>query len=190
MNTVLYLVRHADSQYVPGSERSRPLSEKGLEDAQNIKALLCKEPIDAFYSSPYRRAVQTVEAAAAAFGKEVILIEDLRERTLAGDHVFLPGDQFYHIKKQLYDDFAYACPGGESSSEAQRRGASAILELLDRSRGQVIAVGTHGDIMTLILNFFDPAYHFEFWASTSMPDMYRLVFEGNELVQLTRCWPA
>ncbi|MWV43303.1 histidine phosphatase family protein [Paenibacillus sp. HJL G12] len=182
------MVRHAESQYIPGLERERGISGKGAQDALKVLEILQSEEIDVFVSSPYQRAIQTVEAVAAGAGKRIILVEDLRERKLADEEVQLSGEGFHTLKKQLYDDFDFAHPGGESSFEAQRRGVQSFLTLLDAHQGKKMVVGTHGDIMTLIMNYFDPAYGFEFWRSTSMPDVYKLVFEEREMTQVTRCW--
>ncbi len=42
--------------------------------------------------------------------------------------------------------------------------------------------------MTLILNCFDKSYNYEFWKSTTMPDIYRLEFQGTDLINVTREW--
>ncbi|MCJ8010871.1 histidine phosphatase family protein [Paenibacillus sp. KQZ6P-2] len=188
LQTVVYMVRHAESQYVPGLERERGLSDRGCEDALKVKDIFRSEIIDVFFSSAYRRALQTLEAVAREAGRGITLIEDLRERTLASDDFHVPSEDFFSCKKRLYEDFEYALPGGESSSEAQSRGVQAFLRLLDAHQNNTIVVGTHGDIMTLIMNYFDPAYDFEFWRSTSMPDIYKLTFETNRLIEVARCW--
>jgi len=66
VNTIVYMVRHAESPYVRGEERSRGLSEKGRADAVRVTEMLAAEPIDAVVSRPYARAIQTVEGVAAA----------------------------------------------------------------------------------------------------------------------------
>ncbi|WP_212980890.1 histidine phosphatase family protein [Paenibacillus azoreducens] len=182
------MVRHAESRYIQGAEMTRELSEQGKEDALQVSRILRNEAIEFFYSSPYRRAVQTIEPTAREAEKDISIIWDLRERTLAGDGFQMPEGQFFNCKRQLYDDFNFALPGGESSFEAQRRGVEAILGLLERDLGKRIAIGTHGDIMTLIMNYFDPKYDYEFWRSTMMPDVYKLVFEDGNLTEVTRCW--
>ena len=78
----LILVRHAKSDwgdtYLPDFER--PLSERGKRDAPEMaKRLMEKKPvIDAFVSSPARRARKTAAFFAQAydFPKEAILLKD------------------------------------------------------------------------------------------------------------------
>ncbi|MNU00173.1 hypothetical protein D3C72_2432380 [compost metagenome] len=49
-------------------------------------------------------------------------------------------------------------------------------------------IGTHGDIMTLMMHDFDGRYGFDFWRSTSMPDIYKLIISGSKLLEVSRLW--
>lgn len=80
--TYIYFVRHAHSIYTP-EERERPLSEKGLQMARNVTAVLKQEQIDFVISSPYKRAMQTVEGVAEHFELSIQIEEDFRERLLS-----------------------------------------------------------------------------------------------------------
>lgn len=63
----LYFVRHAHSVYSP-DERNRPLSERGHQDAARVAELLEPEHIHVLISSPYKRAIQTIEGLAERIG--------------------------------------------------------------------------------------------------------------------------
>lgn len=63
MVTNLYLVRHAHSAY-SADELNRPLSERGQADARKVSGLLIHENIHVLISSPYKRAIQTIEGLA------------------------------------------------------------------------------------------------------------------------------
>ncbi|WLR42089.1 histidine phosphatase family protein [Bacillus carboniphilus] len=76
MNTYLYLVRHGDSPK-EGNERIRGLSEKGKRDALKVKDILIDEGIDVFVSSPYKRAILTIQPLANETGQGVKVHEDL-----------------------------------------------------------------------------------------------------------------
>lgn len=82
--TTIYFVRHAHSTYTP-DEFARPLSEKGMHDVAEITNLLIDEGIDIVTSSPYKRAVQTVKGIAVYLGQDVVVSDDLRERTLTSE---------------------------------------------------------------------------------------------------------
>jgi 2,3-bisphosphoglycerate-dependent phosphoglycerate mutase len=81
----LILVRHAEP-IMPGTagfdEYTRPLTAKGLTDAQALVLQLEHWQIDAVYSSPMLRAVQTVQGLAQARGLEVKTHSDLYEHIL------------------------------------------------------------------------------------------------------------
>lgn len=186
-NTALYFVRHAESEYMEGQERERGLTEQGKRDAATVAGLLHREQIQLFYSSPYRRAVDTIQGLAEVSGGIVVTEEDLRERELSGPE--LKHEHFREAKQRLYDDSAFTYSGGESGEVAVSRAITVIQQILDRHPGQKIVIGTHGDIMTLIFNYYDPSYGYDFWVNTTMPDIYKLEFDReSRLIQVTRLW--
>jgi 2,3-bisphosphoglycerate-dependent phosphoglycerate mutase len=181
--THLYLVRHAHSVYTP-DELGRPLSERGFLDALRVTELLKKEPIDLVISSPYKRAIQTIEGTASHFQQEILLMEGLKERELSSGFV----EDFGAAITKVWEDFDFALEGGESSRSAQVRGVATVNEILETYPGKHIVVGTHGNLMALMMNHFDQRYDFEFWKKLEMPDIYRLTFDRNILVGVNRVW--
>ena len=179
--TQLYFVRHAHSTYTP-EELERPLSEKGFEDTKKVTEILIDESIDHVVSSTYKRAIQTVEGVAQHIGKEIELIEAFRERTLSAK----PVDDFKKAITSVWEDFDLVLEGGESNYTAQARGVEATLQLLHTYRGKKIVIGTHGNIMVLIMNYFDPKFDVRFWEQLEMPDIYCLSFDETELVHVHR----
>lgn len=182
METFIYFVRHAESPYVEGMDRFRGLSDKGKSDAHKVKIILKDEEIDIFISSPYERAIQTIKDAAGT--KEIILFEDLRERQIG----LINHMDFKEAKQKVYQEISFSFADGESTQQAQGRAVKTIEYILNEYMGKKMVIGTHGDIMTLIMNHFDKQYGFEFWESTTMPDIYKLKFEGNLLKKVTRLW--
>jgi 2,3-bisphosphoglycerate-dependent phosphoglycerate mutase len=71
---------------------------------------------------------------------------------------------------------------------AQKRGIAVVQRLLVKHPGQQIVLSTHGNLMALILQSFDPSVDFMFWKSLTMPDIYKLNISqsGKGLVQ--RLW--
>ncbi len=162
----------------------RPLSENGLNDANIVTELLKNEAIYAVYSSPYRRAIQTVEGIAKYIGKEIKTIEDFKERILAEK----PVEDFTEAITQVWDDYDFSWSGGESNRVAQKRGVNATLDVLESNKGKNVVIGTHGNIMVLIMNFFDSKYGFEFWNQLEMPDIYKLTFDREKLLSAQKLW--
>jgi 2,3-bisphosphoglycerate-dependent phosphoglycerate mutase len=183
MMTEIYIVRHAHSTYTP-DEVGRGLSDSGKKAASHVKELLEGNHMEIFISSPYKRAVETIKGAAEASGIEILLEESFKERILGEN----PVEDFEETLNELWKNPDLALPGGESNRQAQRRGVEGILEVLRKYEGKGIAIGTHGNIMTLIMNYFDSNYNYEFWKKLSMPDIYKLVFQGQALQQIQRIW--
>jgi 2,3-bisphosphoglycerate-dependent phosphoglycerate mutase len=181
--TNVYFVRHAHSTYTP-DELRRPLSVKGKADAEKTTQILKKENINYFISSPYKRAVQTVEGAARFFGKEVTIENGFKERKLSE----VPVENFDIAITKVWAEPTFSFEGGESNIIAQKRGVEATLKVLERYEGNNIAIGTHGNLMVLILNYFDKKYGFNFWKELDMPDIYKLTFDEKTLKEVNRIW--
>jgi 2,3-bisphosphoglycerate-dependent phosphoglycerate mutase len=187
--TVIYMVRHAHSVFNLEEEEIRSLSVRGMADAERVREIMLNEKIDAIYSSSYTRAIQTVQPLADALHLDIQADERFRERDLAAkDHVL---DHPEDAMKMVFADADYAFPGGESNNEVKARGTAALKEILHKHRGEKVAVGIHGHVMTIILGAFDSAYGtLDFWRGTTKPDIYKLRFEGEKLEGVSRLWEA
>ncbi|MFD1851746.1 histidine phosphatase family protein [Oceanobacillus bengalensis] len=183
MPTNLYFVRHAHSTYTP-DELGRPLSERGFTDSKTVTELLKREAIDDVYSSPYKRAIQTVEGIAKYIDKEIKLVESFKERILAEN----PVEDFAKAITRVWKDYDFSWNGGESNRIAQKRGVHATFQVLENNIGKNVVIGTHGNIMVLIMNYFDIQYGFDFWKGLEMPDIYKLSFNGKKLIDVQRIW--
>ncbi|WP_374056263.1 histidine phosphatase family protein [Rossellomorea sp. FM04394] len=181
--TQLYLVRHAHSEYTP-DELTRPLSERGKVDAKHVTELLKKEKIDAVCSSPYKRAVETVEGIARHIGQEIKIYEEVRERTLSSKLV----KNFDEAISLLWEDPAFSLEGGESNLTAQKRGVQGIFKIIEEYNGKNVVIGTHGNIMVLIMSYFDPQYDISFWRKLEMLDIYCLTFDDDNVKIVKRIW--
>ena len=109
--TALYLVRHAQPVYQGYQETPElaPLSEKGRADSERLADFLQGKGIEQIYSSPYPRAVQTLEPLARRLGLPIELEPDLRERTV-GSWV----EDFSAFARRQWEDFDYRLAQGES----------------------------------------------------------------------------
>ncbi|MFS0782781.1 histidine phosphatase family protein [Bacillus sp. 1P06AnD] len=183
MLTHVYLIRHAHSAYTADDE-SRPLSEQGFKDAKHIAQLLKHEKIELVLSSPYKRAIQTVQGIAEDIGKEIITVDGFKERKLSASSV----QDFPAAVKYVWKHHTVSLEGGESNVDAQKRGVSALLAAVETYEGNHLAIGTHGNIMALMMNFFDEQYDYSFWKKLDMPDIYKLSFEQKDLKEVKRIW--
>lgn len=69
-----------------------------------------------------------------------------------------------------------------------KRGVDTTYDVLDKYEGKNVVIGTHGNIMVLIMNFFDNQYDFSFWKNLDMPYIYKLTIDGRELRSVKRLW--
>ena len=180
--TTFYLVRHARADGT--SNENRPLSDRGREDAGRVADLLQQCPISVICSSPFCRARQTIEPLAARLDLPVHELVDLRERRLGGG----PIEDFYAAVEATWTDLSFAHAGGETNIAAQQRGVAVIRRLRERHAGEHIVLSTHGNLLALMLQAFDPSIDFAFWKSLTMPDVYQLRFTGTGSVAIRRLW--
>ena len=125
MKNTYYLIRHAHSIYSP-DEWNRPLSQKGQASLSQLNMLESK-PISAIYSSPYKRAIETVEPLAQTLGLSIQLDKRLIERKLSSQSI---SDQAFEATlKQLWKNPAISLSGGESNLTAQKRVLSFLQDL-------------------------------------------------------------
>ncbi|MFJ7666805.1 histidine phosphatase family protein [Lysinibacillus sp. NPDC097195] len=186
MHTTMIMIRHAESPFIIGEERTRPLSLKGERDVHSVTALI-GQTINVIASSPYKRAIQTVEGIAKKNNLEVQLIENLKERTLKGEYR-LSEEEIDNAIKKSFEDADFSLQEGESIIDVQNRAIPAIKNLLKQYEGKTIIIGTHGNIMTIIMNYFNEKYGYDFWKSTTKPDIYKLIFSQTKLVDVQRIW--
>jgi 2,3-bisphosphoglycerate-dependent phosphoglycerate mutase len=172
------LVRHAEP--VPFgtpdiADDDRPLTAAGRAAAHELAEELDGWELTAIYSSPYARSVETVTVLAERRGMRVQLLDDLRERRHdVGQH-----DDWRATLERAWTDADYTRPGGESSRQAQRR-AIGILDLL-RARhpdGGRLVLGSHGNLISLVLQALEPAVGFDFHMAMPTPALYRLTHDG------------
>ena len=175
--TVL-LIRHAEP-VAPGTagfdEFTRPLTAKGIRDAERLGELHASSRIEAAYSSPYLRARQTIEPLARARGLTIETVDDLRERMLSAGEL---ADWRAHLRRS-WEDFDYAAPGGESGREAQARVVRVLDTIAMRHSAGTVVVASHGNLIALALHAFMPGVDYEFWESIPTPAVFNLMRDGS-----------
>ena len=100
--TTIYFVRHAESDVSVRDDLTRPLTARGEADALRVTTALKGLDIARVYSSPYKRAVDTVRDLAQTLGLEIITIDDLRERAVGGRV-----EDFGGFSKKQGSDFSF-----------------------------------------------------------------------------------
>ncbi len=173
--TKIYFVRHAQSDWRSGPDRERGLTAEALEDRRVVLAFLRDKPVDAFYCSPYRRSMDTIQEAADYFGLPIHTDERLRERAAA------PGGNCLELFQKRWSDFGWHEPGGECLRSVQSRNIAALTDILTANPGKTLVIGTHGTALSTILNHFDPSFGCDDFMRIInwMPYIVELDFEGT-----------
>ena len=180
--SVFYLVRHAHADWTP--DENRPLSVRGHVDADRVADVLHQFPITGIYASPFRRARQTVTPLATRLDLPIHTVPELRKRQL-GDG---PIEDFFKAVEATWRDPSFAHPGGESNAAAQQRGVAVVRGLREQYATGHIVLSTHGNLLALLLQHFDPSIGFTFWRSLTMPDIYQLGVSADGKVSIQRLW--
>lgn len=181
MNT-FYLVRHAEVIWEP--DENRPLSDRGFRDARRVADILQDFPIKAIYSSPYRRARQTIAEPSSRLDLPVHIESDLRERRLCSE----PAADFLKAVELTWEDFSFAHHGGESNSSVQERSIACISSINQQYDSEHIVISTHGNLLAMLLNHFDRTVDFKFWKAMTLPDIFELTFEPGAGAFIRRLW--
>ena len=182
--TEVFFVRHAEPNYNNHDDRSRELSEKGLRDRKLVTQFLCQKKIHAVFSSPFKRAIDTVSDFANLSDYAVEIIDDFRERKVGNSWI----EDFDTFSRMQWSNFSYKLPDGESLREVQRRNIHALNNLLTSFRGKSIAVGSHGTALSTIINYYDPSFQYEEFAEIQnlMPWIVQFSFDGLRCIQIQK----
>ncbi len=177
IRTTVYFVRHAEPNYDNHNDRLRELSPKGLADRKKVSAFLSDKHIDAAFSSPFKRAVDTIAPFAEENGLPIEIIEDFRERKVGENWV----DDFKGFAGKQWEDFDYKLSDGECLREVQERNISALESVLKRCPGKNIVIGSHGTALSTVLNHYDDSFGFADFLKIKdvMPLIVRFVFDED-----------
>jgi len=134
-----------------------PLHELGIEQARCTAAVLRDKNLNAIFSSPLLRAVQTAEVIAAECpGLTVIQktgLEELHLGLVDGLSSFMAYEQFRaEMDRALdtsIDDFSF--PAGESRLDALQRFSKAMDEIVHNYATESVCIVTHGGPLGLWL---------------------------------------
>jgi 2,3-bisphosphoglycerate-dependent phosphoglycerate mutase len=170
------LVRHA-TPVLPNAwsdEYTRPLTETGLQQASRLEQEYHHLELDAVYSSPYLRALQTVHPLADARGLTVQAVEDFREHRLSAE----PIDHWREVLERAWTDLDFALPGGETMRDTQTRAWNALEDVCANHSSGTIAIGGHGTAFSLLLHRIDPRVNCAFHLAMPMPTVYSLEYDS------------
>lgn len=168
LEKVIYLVRHCQAS---GQAPEAELTQEGELQAEELADFFEEKGIVHIVSSPYRRALQSINPTSKRLG---IIVESdacLVERVLSIED--LP-DWMEHLERS-FNDSDLKLAGGESGREAAERG----MEVLRGAQSRSVLV-THGNLMALMLRHLNPDFGFREWKALGNPDVYEIRLAESE----------
>ncbi len=175
--TVLYFVRHAEPNYMNHDDLSRELTAKGLRDSKLVTRFLSDKDVDIIFSSPYKRAVDTLRDFSESRGLEIHLEDDFRERRV--DSCWI--EDFTSFCKAQWADFDYKLSDGETLREVQARNIAALNRLLTEHRNKTIVVGSRGTALSTVIHYYDRRFGYADFEKIKglMPWIVKFTFEDD-----------
>lgn len=180
--TSFYFVRHATPNFNNHNDLTRELSPQGLKDRKLVTAFLYDKNIDVAFSSPYKRAIDTIAEFADVRNLEIKVLSDFRERKVGNSWI----DNFDDFCKKQWEDFDFKLSDGESLREVTERNITALNNLLEAYEDKNIVVGSHGTAMSTIIHYFDPSFGYKdfYKIKNLMPWIVKLSFEGKNCLKI------
>lgn len=200
MKTNIYFIRHADVDYTKSKDRNWELSEKGLEDRKLVTQYLSDKKIDFVYSSPLKRAFDTVKEFADQNKLEIEIVDEFIERKLSNHWI----EDFEQFSKYQWASFTYKIGEGESLAQTQERNITALNKILannissnvsSKSRNNSlngsdknIVIGGHGAAIGTVINYYDKTFTYEQYKRVSeyRPWIAKLTFEGTSCIAIEK----
>lgn len=175
----VYVIRHCEAK---GQSSAASLTEQGFYQATVLTDFFADKKIDRIITSPFLRAIQTIEPLSTRKNINIEIDERLSERILS------TSDLPYWCEKlrATFTDMELKLEGGESSNEAMERIVNVVEETF-KSESEHTIIVSHGNIMTLLLKNYNSDVDFQFWTRLSNPDVFQLIVKDHE-VMIERIW--
>jgi probable phosphoglycerate mutase len=168
----LLLIRHGENDYVKSSKMAGRLpgvrlNEKGQKQAQALAEALHDVPLQAVYSSPLERAMETAKPIADSHKLKIVEEPDLMDTDIGkwqGRSWRVLGlTKVWKIVQNAPSRFRF--PDGESFIEAQTRCVNALERIIQKHNKpkDIVAVVFHADPIRLAVAHFlgMPLDHFQ-----------------------------
>lgn len=151
MKTIIYIIRHAKSiandTGLFGGITDYPLSENGLEQAKDLSNRLSNITIDAIYSSPLIRAIDTIKLTANKLHKEIIISPELKEINVGKWENIMRDElrkMYPDINKKIDETEYYdGMEGQEKTEDVANRMIKAIQKISEENEGKKIIITSH-----------------------------------------------
>lgn len=169
----IYLIRHCEAD---GQPPEAQLTKRGFEQAIHLSNFFRRIPIERIITSPYKRAVQSIEPLAKTISIEIETNEQLTERVLSTHNL----SDWFEKLQATFEDLELKYEGGESSNVAMKRIVE-VMEGVFKSEVQNSIIVTHGNLLSLLLKHYNNEFGFDDWRNLRNPDVFLLKNEKNKV---------
>jgi len=193
MPTRLFLLRHGETQanieQRYQGQGSSDLSELGILESSSLSKALAKEKFSAIYSSTLSRSFETARIIAKPHSIDVIQVPGLIERHY-GEWENLTFEEIKKRYTKIYESWLIEpgktrIPGAEPLTELQKRGVTAIENLIGKHKDRAICVVGHGGMNRAILFHYMNIDLNNFWRIKQDNCCVNLIeFDGAPMVTL------
>lgn len=161
MTTRLFLIRHGETE-VTQEDRfagldDQPLSTTGRDHVCGLASRLKTFRLDAVYTSPLRRAVETATMIAEPHGVPVMQVDDFREI----NHGHWEGMTRAEVEAKFPDEYVayerdpldFHAEGGEAAREVAKRAVPAMEAIVRSHPDQQIVLVSHKTTNRLLVGY-------------------------------------
>jgi broad specificity phosphatase PhoE len=157
--TEIYLVRHGqtewNTQLIFRGRKDIPLNERGHKQARALAGALKDRNIDAIYTSPLSRAVETAQPAATLFDLDVVPVQGLIDINY-GEWEGVSHDE---IKRRYSDQYVQweqrpelvQFPQGETLDGVKERAFGALTDIVSMNPAGPVLIISHRVINKVLL---------------------------------------
>ncbi len=184
----IVLIRHGKAA-MGGKDHERELDEDGIVQANSLSKKLTNLGLNSstIYTSPFKRAVQTIKP----FSETAKNIDIVEKKEL--EEIHMPKNEKltkHQIIEKMWENENFKVEGGTSHRDHFDKINSFLLEIYENFKkdDKDLVIISHGVLIGMILKFFfNINFGFKEWKTMSMPDIYFLNFDKqNNLIDMKR----
>ena len=179
-----FICRHCKS-VMDGVDSERELDEDGILQSKSlsnkIKKLIDENTI--IYSSPFKRAVESLMPLKKEFPSIQINETEYLKEIKIGKSKDLSKHQ---IIFEMWKNENFKIDNGDSQTECFDKMKPFLDKVFSefKDKKKIIILVTHGNLIGIIIkHYFGLSFNFDMWKAISMPDLYKLEFDVNNMAK-------
>lgn len=201
MNTTIYLMRHSEPAKIIKNiltndsfqvqNEKMILSSNGERKAKILSKDEEMQNIDTVIASNYIRAISTAKYIAENNNTDLFIIDAFGERKFGINSWDELPENF---ERRQLEEPEFKTPKGESQKEVAERMYNALMEVLNKSEGQRIAIVSHGTAITFLFMklgeykdnelYFNNKKIMDISFRWNAPEVFKLTFKDKELTNI------